>query len=70
VLAGIDIPYGCGTGNCATCLCEIKSGEVELLPHGDGALSQRQKAAGLTLACRAEPRSNVEIVWLGQPLAS
>jgi CDP-4-dehydro-6-deoxyglucose reductase/ferredoxin-NAD(P)+ reductase (naphthalene dioxygenase ferredoxin-specific) len=68
VLAGIDFPYGCATGNCAQCICELRQGKVELLPHGDGALSARQKAAGLTLACRAQPRSDVVVHWLGTPL--
>jgi ferredoxin len=64
IAAGVDYPYACATGNCATCISELKSGEVDLLPHGDGALSARQKAAGLTLACRARPRSDVEIAWV------
>jgi len=69
VLAGVKFPYACATGNCATCICELRAGSVELLPHGDGALSARQKAAGLTLACRAQPRSDLEVHWLGEPLA-
>jgi len=62
--AGVDYPYACATGNCATCISHLKAGEVDLLPYGDGALSARQKAAGLTLACRARPRSDVEIAWV------
>jgi len=69
VRAGINFPYGCASGNCAQCICELRRGAVELLPYGDGALSARQKAAGLTLACRARPRSDVEVHWLGTPLA-
>ena len=64
ITAGIDYPYACATGNCATCISELKGGTVDLLPYGDGALSTRQKASGLTLACRARPRSDVEIAWL------
>jgi CDP-4-dehydro-6-deoxyglucose reductase len=64
ITAGIDYPYACATGNCATCISELKTGTVDLLPYGDGALSTRQKANGLTLACRARPRSDVEIAWL------
>ncbi len=70
IKAGIDFPYGCATGNCGTCLAELKRGEVELLPYADGALSQRQKSAGLTLACRALPRSDLELIWLGPPLTA
>jgi CDP-4-dehydro-6-deoxyglucose reductase/ferredoxin-NAD(P)+ reductase (naphthalene dioxygenase ferredoxin-specific) len=64
ITAGIDYPYACATGNCATCISRLQEGEVDLLPHGDGALSRKQKESGLTLACRARPRSDVTIVWL------
>jgi ferredoxin-NAD(P)+ reductase (naphthalene dioxygenase ferredoxin-specific) len=66
VLAGIAYPYGCASGNCSQCISRLESGTVDLLPHGDGALGRRQKAAGLTLACRAEPRSDVAITWLAK----
>ena len=64
IKAGIDYPYACATGNCATCISRLEEGSVDLLPHGDGALSRKQKEAGLTLACRARPRSDVTIAWL------
>jgi naphthalene 1,2-dioxygenase ferredoxin reductase component len=64
VAAGVDYPYGCASGNCGACLSELTSGEVEMLPYGDGALSVAQQRRGLTLACRAKPRSDVEIRWV------
>jgi ferredoxin len=64
IKAGIDYPYACATGNCATCISRLETGTVDLLPHGDGALSRKQKESGLTLACRARPRSDVVIAWL------
>ena len=66
VAAGIDYPYICASGNCAACISELKSGEVSMLPHGDGALSAAQKAEGKILACRARPCSDVEVIWLGR----
>lgn len=66
VAAGIDYPYNCATGNCATCISELQSGEVAMLPYGDGALSATQRAARKILACRARPGSDVAIVWLGR----
>ncbi len=66
IAAGIDFPYGCASGNCGACISKIISGEVVLLPHSDTSLSLAQKAAGQTLACRARPRSDVAIVWLGR----
>ena len=64
--AGIDFPYICASGNCATCICILKSGEVSMLAHGDGALSLAQRQEGKILACRARPRSEVEVEWLGR----
>jgi CDP-4-dehydro-6-deoxyglucose reductase/ferredoxin-NAD(P)+ reductase (naphthalene dioxygenase ferredoxin-specific) len=64
--AGIDYPYGCASGNCGACISQLDSGEVSLLPRNDAALSVAQAQAGQTLACRAQPRSDVAITWLGR----
>jgi naphthalene 1,2-dioxygenase ferredoxin reductase component len=64
--AGVDYPYSCATGNCATCISELRSGEVSMLPYSDNALSAEQRAAGKILACRAQPQSDVEVIWLGR----
>jgi CDP-4-dehydro-6-deoxyglucose reductase/ferredoxin-NAD(P)+ reductase (naphthalene dioxygenase ferredoxin-specific) len=66
VAAGIDYPFGCASGNCGACLSRLDSGEVSLLPRNDAALSAAQAKAGQTLACRARPRSDVAITWLGR----
>jgi len=50
VLAGIDYPYTCGSGNCGACV----------------SLPRDQAKAGRTLACRARPKSDVTITWLGR----
>jgi len=64
--AGVDYPYGCASGNCGVCISQLESGEVAMLPRNDAALSPAQAAAGQTLACRALPRSDVAITWLGR----
>ncbi len=64
--AGIDYPYACASGNCAMCISDLTAGDVSMLAHGDGALSAGQKASGKILACRARPRSDVQIEWLGR----
>lgn len=64
--AGVDYPYDCATGNCAACISQLRSGEVSMLPYGDGALSSAQAAEGKILACRARPLSDVEVIWLGR----
>jgi len=64
--AGIDYPYACASGNCATCVSMVDAGTVSMLPRGDAALSPAQEQAGQTLACRARPREDVGITWLGR----
>ena len=66
VAAGIDYPYTCATGNCAACISELQSGEVALLPYSDNALTPTQREEGKILACRAQPASDVSVVWLGR----
>ncbi len=64
--AGIDFPFACATGNCGTCTSRLDFGKVTLLPRGDASLSPQQMKAGQTLACRARPRSDLTITWLGR----
>jgi hypothetical protein len=44
----------------------LDSGKVTLLPRGDASLSAAQIKGGLTLACRARPREDVGVTWLGR----
>ncbi|MSP00032.1 MAG: 2Fe-2S iron-sulfur cluster binding domain-containing protein [Acetobacteraceae bacterium] len=66
VLAGIDFPYTCASGNCGTCVSKIDMGKVAMLPRGDASLSPEQVTAGMTLACRALPKGDVGVTWLGR----
>jgi ferredoxin len=66
ILAGIDCPYACASGNCGTCISKLDEGKVSMLPRGDASLSPTQAKAGQTLACRARPRGDVAITWLGR----
>ena len=66
VSAGIDFPYACASGNCGQCVARLTEGTVDMLPRSDASLTPAQVAAGQTLACRAQPRSDVSISWLGR----
>ena len=66
IAAGLDYPYGCASGNCGACISQLDSGEVSMLPRSDASLSPAQAAAGQILACRAQPRSDLAITWLGR----
>ena len=66
IAAGLDYPYACATGNCGTCISQLEEGSVALLPRSDASLTRAQIEAGRTLACRARPRSDLVITWLGR----
>lgn len=52
---GITLPSACQAGMCATCMCRVVEGEVDL-QHND-VLDERDLARGMTLSCQAQPVS-------------
>jgi naphthalene 1,2-dioxygenase ferredoxin reductase component len=62
--AGITYPNGCRMGRCGACKSRLVSGQVDLLKHTPFALTAQERAAGLILACRAQPRSDCSVAWL------
>lgn len=63
--AGIPYPHGCKSGRCGSCKSRLVDGEVDLLPHTPFALSPQERLDGLILACRAQPRTDATVAWLG-----
>jgi CDP-4-dehydro-6-deoxyglucose reductase len=61
IRAGIGLPYGCKNGACGSCKGKVAEGLVELKPHQQRALSEQEKAQGLTLFCCAIPDSDLVI---------
>lgn len=60
--AGLDLPYSCQAGMCASCMCEVVEGKVKLL-HNE-VLDERDLSKGLTLTCQAVPQSaNVSLKY-------
>jgi CDP-4-dehydro-6-deoxyglucose reductase len=57
--AGLLLPYGCRDGACGACKGRVVSGEVELGSISTDALSDAERGAGMTLFCRAHPRSDL-----------
>lgn len=57
---GIDLPYACKGGVCATCICKVKSGHVEMATNY--SLETEQIENGYVLSCQAVPTtSEIEI---------
>jgi NAD(P)H-flavin reductase/ferredoxin len=63
---GVPYPHGCRSGNCGACKSQLISGDVEMSPFSDFALTEQEKRSGLVLACRSVPWEDVEIAWLGE----
>jgi 3-ketosteroid 9alpha-monooxygenase subunit B len=53
--AGMSPPSSCLVGSCATCMCTVESGTVEMLRND--ALDQQELDEGWTLACQSLARS-------------
>lgn len=61
---GIKYPFSCNAGRCGTCKSRLLYGEVEHLSHNRFTLSEKEKSEGLTLACRAIPKTDVHVAPL------
>lgn len=59
---GIDPPYACRTGSCATCIGKCTSGKVKM--NANSTLEGDEVAKGLVLTCQAVPLTEqVEIYY-------
>jgi len=61
---GVPYPHGCRSGNCGACKSRLLSGEVEMSPYSEFALTRDEKASGLILACRSVPWEDTEVAWI------
>jgi len=50
---GIELPYSCREGMCASCMCEVLEGSVKL--NNNDVLDAKDLANNLTLSCQAVP---------------
>jgi len=53
---GVDLPYACKGGVCATCICKVNSGEVEMATNY--SLESDQIENGYVLSCQTVPTSS------------
>ena len=53
--AGVEVPASCSGGICLACQAQVVEGEVQL--HGISGLTEEEKAKGMVLCCRSQPKS-------------
>lgn len=53
--AGVDLPFMCESGTCATCRAKLVRGEVSMA--NNFILDDDELAAGFVLGCQAVPQS-------------
>jgi ferredoxin-NADP reductase len=60
--AGLDPPFSCEAGNCATCMARVTEGEVKM--RTNNALDDDEVAEGWVLTCQSEPVTpNVTVIY-------
>ena len=53
---GLNPPYSCEAGNCATCMAQLTDGTVEMLVND--VLTEQDLAEGFVLTCQSIPTSD------------
>ncbi len=53
--AGMSPPYSCRAGACASCICKLEEGEVEMLENH--VLDAGELAEGWILGCQSVPKT-------------
>ena len=63
---GVPFPHECRSGECGNCKTRVFTGEVDHDPYDPTALSDAERSSGMVLACRARPKTDVDVAWLAQ----
>jgi ferredoxin len=72
LLAGMErlgrrgIPVGCRGGGCGVCKIRIESGAFSARAMSREHVSAEEEGAGIVLACRVKPLSEIRLAVLGQ----
>lgn len=55
----INIPTGCQGGGCGVCRIKVWEGKYEALKMSRKHVSEEERAAGIALACRVYPKTDL-----------
>jgi ferredoxin len=60
------IPVGCRGGGCGVCKVQVESGTFKKRVMSRDWVSAEEEAAGIVLACRVRPLSDIRLAVLGK----
>ena len=63
------IPVGCRNGGCGVCKVKVIAGDISTRVMSRAHVSADEEAAGIVLACRAFPRSDLKLLALDKMAA-
>jgi benzoate/toluate 1,2-dioxygenase reductase component len=58
---GINIPLDCRDGVCGTCKCRVEAGDYDRGSYLEDALTEKEAADGLALACQMQPKTDLAV---------
>jgi ferredoxin len=59
------IQVGCKGGGCGVCKVRVVAGSYTSKPMSKAHITEKEKAAGIVLACRIIPTSNLTVLPMG-----
>ena len=59
------VQVGCKGGGCGVCKVRVVAGDYDSKPMSKAHISDTDKAAGIVLACRIFPTSNLTVLPMG-----
>ena len=61
LMLNIDFPHNCQVGACATCQCQLITGDIRALTDFAYVLDDQALDAGMILACQSTPKSDLSL---------
>lgn len=58
---GIDLPYGCNSGHCGSCICKMEKGKAKQIGDSVAGITGAEKEAGYVLSCQCKPIADMKI---------
>lgn len=57
----INLPHGCSSGHCGSCICKVEQGKANNICDDVAGLSRAEKAAGYVLSCQCKPLEDMKV---------